>query len=110
VHVFDSTSFATHIVCLSQSVSMGGACGLILQEHLCKRDSPSRTRLGYTDRAVQRLCVSASCVGYVTISKEADEIAAPCQPGELEQEGHNISGACQRALETGNEYSIVRRS
>jgi hypothetical protein len=56
---------------------MGGACGRILQEHLRKRDSPSRTRLGYTGRAVRRLCVSASCVGHVTISKEADEIAAP---------------------------------
>jgi hypothetical protein len=75
---------------------MGGACGRILQEHLLKRDSPSRTRLGYTGRAVRRLCVSASCVGHVTISKEADEIAAPCQPGQLGKEGHNLIGACQR--------------
>jgi hypothetical protein len=75
---------------------MGGACGRILQEHLRKRDSPSRTKLGYTDRAVQRLCISAPCVGHVTISKEADEIAAPCHPGQLGKEGHNVLGACQR--------------
>jgi hypothetical protein len=96
MHVSDLTWFATHIVCFSQSVSMDGACGRILQEHLRKRDSASRTRLGYTHTAVQLLCVSASCVGHVTISKEADEITAPCQPGQLEKEGHNLLGACQR--------------
>jgi hypothetical protein len=75
---------------------MRGARGRILQEHSHKRDSPSRTRLGYAARAVRRLCISAPCVGCVTISKEADEIAARCQPGQLEKEGHSVHGACQQ--------------